>query len=1244
MSTRPTSVPAGYLRQGRHDIDFHIDMKLYMLAGLMAILTVLRQACGSGQTSASQNFPSIEPTLSTLRTPKMTTGCGDPRLISVTNTKPIEYIKGVTDTGDRALVTVTCNDGYEFVLRNTKMSLYHFICLGGHWRGPHGCKLKDCGYPTSVPNENVKYIEFHEPNKTTENSTVSVYCIEGYGFWIYDLRAYQAKFTMFCKNGNWTHSHSCKVKDCRDAPYIENGYPNVSNGTTYGSAVVYTCDDGYTLYGENRTECQADGTWKAVHVNCTINDCRDPPALKNGSPKKLNGTTYGSVAVYTCDDGYTLHGKNSTVCQANGTWKDFHVNCIINDCGDPTLVPNEHVRPIEFNKTTEHARVNVHCLDGYGFWIVNLLAYRTSFSMVCRNGKWMPLRSCQVIDCYSPPAIENGSLNKSNGTTYGSVVVYTCEEGYKMYGETSTYCQANGKWKAAHILIGCMALLFVDCNDPPVLENGSPNKSNGTTYGSVVVYSCGKGYTLYGDNSTTCQTDGTWKVIHANCTINDYLHTLSLSKALSPICNKGYTLYGDNTSECLASGQWEGFNLSCSINDCGPPTLPDHAIATTTNGTVYQSFALFNCDRGYTIHGDNKTLCLESGKWKQFNLSCSINANGNETAKITITKVIVFLKDIWMINIGHIDVDIAHRLPNKTNTNRNIIVKFPLRMLIEKILKSRKLLKNSSCFINKDLTRENQRVLMCVKRKMNDEVVQLGRFKVFTGYAIHGDNKTQCLASGKWKQFNLSCSINDCRDTPYIENGYPNVSNGTTYGSAVVYTCDDGYTLYGENRTECQADGTWKAVHVNCTINNCRDPPALKNGYPKKLNGTTYGSVAVYTCDDGYTLHGKNSTVCQANGTWKDFHVNCIINDCGDPTLVPNEHVRPIEFNKTTEHARVNVHCLDGYGFWIVNLLAYRTSFSMVCHNGKWIQSRSCQVIDCYSPPAIENGSLNKSNGTTYGSVVVYTCEEGYKMYGETSTYCQANGKWKAAHILIGCMALLFVDCNDPPVLENGSPNKSNGTTYGSVVVYSCGKGYTLYGDNSTTCQTDGTWKVIHANCTINDYLHTLSPSKALSPICNKGYTLYGDNTSECLASGQWEGFNLSCSINDCGPPTLPDHAIATTTNGTVYQSFALFNCDRGYTIHGDNKTLCLESGKWKQFNLSCSINANGNETAKITITKVIVFLKDIWMINIGNIDVDIAHRLPNKTNTNRNIIVKFPLRMLIEKILKCRKLLKNSS
>jgi CUB/sushi domain-containing protein len=63
-------------------------------------------------------------------------------------------------------------------------------------------------------------------------------------------------------------------------------------------------------------------------------------------------------------------------------------------------------------------------------------------------------------------------------------------------------------------------VLFQDCGDPEPLGNGTVDLSDGTTFGASALYKCNPGYTLHGDNSTTCQEDGTWHDIEQNCTLN----------------------------------------------------------------------------------------------------------------------------------------------------------------------------------------------------------------------------------------------------------------------------------------------------------------------------------------------------------------------------------------------------------------------------------------------------------------------------------------------------------------------------------------------------------------------------------------------------------------------------------------------------------------------------------------------------------------------------------------------------
>lgn len=98
-----------------------------------------------------------------------------------------------------------------------------------------------------------------------------------------------------------------------------------------------------------------------------------------------------------------------------------------------------------------------------------------------------------------------------------------------------------------------------------------------------------------------------------------------------------------------------------------------------------------------------------------------IEDNSGETAKETAVKVIQLIKEKKIYELTMDQIDIAHRLPNKKNTNHDITVKFVSRNVKDCIMRNRKLLKGSGIFIN-DLTRTNFHVLMCVKRKMKDGV------------------------------------------------------------------------------------------------------------------------------------------------------------------------------------------------------------------------------------------------------------------------------------------------------------------------------------------------------------------------------------------------------------------------------------------------------------------------------------------------------------------------------------------
>ena len=53
-----------------------------------------------------------------------------------------------------------------------------------------------------------------------------------------------------------------------------------------------------------------------------------------------------------------------------------------------------------------------------------------------------------MIDCGSPPPVDNGDFNVSM-TTFESIAEYNCNEGFTLSDSQSRTCQADGTWSGA---------------------------------------------------------------------------------------------------------------------------------------------------------------------------------------------------------------------------------------------------------------------------------------------------------------------------------------------------------------------------------------------------------------------------------------------------------------------------------------------------------------------------------------------------------------------------------------------------------------------------------------------------------------------------------------------------------------------------------------------------------------------------------------------------------------------------
>ena len=136
------------------------------------------------------------------------------------------------------------------------------------------------------------------------------------------------------------------MPNCGPLTHPTNGQVNTSSGTLFQSTATYTCDIGYTLNGSQSRNCGADEIWMSTEPSCNgklcysislqglltqhlpaVVDCGSPSLPANGQVQTKSGTTFGSIATYTCDTGYTLSDSSSRTCGAKGKWSPSEPSC-----------------------------------------------------------------------------------------------------------------------------------------------------------------------------------------------------------------------------------------------------------------------------------------------------------------------------------------------------------------------------------------------------------------------------------------------------------------------------------------------------------------------------------------------------------------------------------------------------------------------------------------------------------------------------------------------------------------------------------------------------------------------------------------------------------------------------------------------------------------------------------------------------------------------------------------------------
>ncbi|XP_013396521.1 sushi, von Willebrand factor type A, EGF and pentraxin domain-containing protein 1 isoform X2 [Lingula anatina] len=380
--------------------------------------------------------------------------------------------------------------------------------------------------------------------------------------------------------------------------------------------------------------------------------------------------------------------------------------------------------------------------------------------------------------------------------------------------------------------------------------------------------------------------------------------------------------------------------------------------------------------------------------------------------------------------------------------------------------------------------------------------------------------------------------------------------------------CWSQWTPYSPCSVQCGHGGTR-------TRTRSKAPPARCSGW-----------AAGHNCNGPSLERPGCSVPCSNGGTPGNAMCSCspgFIGKCCETKVTCQHPGRPAHGDVTPSApphdvgTRVTYKCETGYRLQGTNTRTCQA-------NGQFDGSLpTCSLVDCGDPGTPTKGN-HSVTATTYQGTVSYSCSTGYKVQGDTTRTCQADGTWSGE--LPQCQ---IISCGALPGLENGVQSHSGGppgNVYGGEMTFSCNSGFYLQGSRQRKCQLSGQWDGTQPTCepivcpdltdpqfgTASTPQGTRFGSK-VTYTCDSGYMLQGDAERTCEAQGiqgVWSGSKPQCTPVDCGDPGLPQNGVKTGSDYT-FGNEVNFQCQPGYFLQGSDKITCTASGQWSAKLPNCS-------------------------------------------------------------------------
>ena len=896
-------------------------------------------------------------------------------------------------------VQLQCDFGY--VLKGTN----ELACTEyGRWSAPPPtCVPVSCGRPDNVEHGNYYGNQFNLDN------SVRYICRSGYNLIGDKQRTCEG-------SGEWSGAAPrCEPVTCPPPPNLPNSRltQSLESTFTYGIIIVYQCVEGYQMRDDESgiMLCQTDGQWRGLWPICLKISCGVPPGIAHGTIT-TTGYDFEDILSYTCQEGYELHGVEQQTCDSDGSWTNEQPQCVPITCVDPPIVPHA-----TYAGDLYYSRKILYTCDK-GYEIVGDIVLKCG-----SDRQWLgQVTRCAPVTCGVPPSVPN-SILMGMDFTFNSSVSYQCIRGFYIEGNSELTCSELGMW------IGDIPeCILISCGHPPDVPNGLVTGA-AFTYNSSVSYKCESGFRKTAGTNLTCSESGNWKGERSICEpvtcsqppVVDFSDVIgsdySFNQTVLYKCWTGFDMVGNATLVCVESGMWYGQLPECRIVTCEQPPDVPHAEVSGSNHT-YSSSVVYQCNRGYVMSENEKLMCDKEGRWVGVTPRCD-----------------------------------------------------PVNCTAPPIIQHGRLVGNSYSY--------NQTV----------------SYLCDVGYTITGYSILQCSEYGNWIGGVPECTLVTCNPPSPISNGNI-IGSNFSYNEAASFTCNEGYNLIGNSTLRCSENGSWTGDSPMCIHIVCEAPTFIDHGI-LMVESLLYASSLTYTCLPGYNLIGSSIMYCSGDGTWNGTLPRCEAVTCGSPPLTAHSTITGTDY---TFNNTISYQCDYGYESEVAGDIVLNCT-----ENGTWVGLiPECISVSCGSPNHIDHGYFI-GDKFTYGNTVQFTCNMGYELYGSNIATCDGDGSWGFESSPPYCIP---IQCGPPPTVPHATWNETE-TVFSATVTYACVDGYQMPGVSQMVCQLDRTWHGMIPECQLVVCDVPFTPrnggvigseftfGSVVEYFCGRGYSLTGEYSTK---------------------------------------------------------------------------------------------------------------------------------------------------